>query len=189
MAARRCFDVDGGRLAGAILDRHNCLNVNALYSGADQRDADAAAAERFRLLFSALDLPLADSESLIAQAADWIDPDASVRPGGAEDYMTRDGQRRLAANQPLTELAELRALPVMTPALFARIEPFVCVFTDAGPAAAEPQHAAHRTERPDHGDDRWLYQSCRGGGRDFPAAELGLFKHGTGLARSRLCSA
>lgn len=123
----RVFDVDGGRLAGAILDRNNCLNVNALYSGTDQRDADEAAAERFRLLFSALDLPLADSESLIAQAADWIDPDASIRPGGAEDYMTRDGQRRRAANQPLIELAELRALPVMTPALFARIEPFVCV--------------------------------------------------------------
>lgn len=127
----RVFDLEGGRLAGAIIDRHNCLNINALYSGGDQREADERAADRFRALFSALDLPLLESERLIAQASDWIDPDSSVRPGGAEDDGTGQRQRRRAANQPFTELAELRALPIMTPQLFARIEPFVCVLPTA----------------------------------------------------------
>lgn len=129
----RVFEIEGGRLAGQVRDRNNCLNLNALH--ADPRDGGAEAAERararLRSLLRALAVPAGEAEALIAQAADWIDPDTEPRHGGAEDdeYLRRALPHR-AANQPFVEIEELRALPVMTPALYSALRPLVCVLPE-----------------------------------------------------------
>ncbi len=131
----RLFPLDNGEMAARVRDRNNCLNINALHTPSGDSEADDRAAARMRALLAALGVPAGDSESLIAQAADWIDADRTPRPGGAEDdtYLARAEPHR-AANQPFTELAELRLLPVMNRALYVRLAPYLCAL----PTATQP---------------------------------------------------
>lgn len=171
----RVFPVEGGQLAARIRDQNNCLNINALHAGGEG-GSDDAAAERLRALAAALDVPQAETEDLIAQAADWIDADRSARPGGAEDdaYLNRSMAHR-AANQPFVELAELRLLPVMTPALYQRLAPYLCVL----PASLQPPLNVN-TLQP---DQSVLITALTGGAVSLQAADQVLFRRpSTGFA-------
>lgn len=123
----RVFPIENGRMIASINDRNNCLNINALHAGGGVSAEDERAAARLRALLLALGLPPGETEGLIAAAADWIDPDRTARPGGAEDdtYLARRAPHR-AANQPFTELAEMRLLPGMNRTLYGRISPYLC---------------------------------------------------------------
>lgn len=124
------FPVQGGTLETRLRDAHNCFNLNALVQPQDA-EAERHAGERFRGLLTALGLPTSEAERIAAQAADWIDADASPRAGGAEDslYMSAAPPYR-AANTAMAEVEEMRALAAMTPDMFALIAPHVCVLPD-----------------------------------------------------------
>ena len=115
-----------------VRDAHNCFNLNALVPGPDA-DADSArhAGARFRALLGALGLPTGISERIAGETADWIDADSSPRIGGAEDsaYLAARPPYR-AANAPMAEVEEMRALASMTPEIFALVAPHVCVLPD-----------------------------------------------------------
>ncbi|MGP1274666.1 MAG: type II secretion system minor pseudopilin GspK [Caulobacterales bacterium] len=121
----RVFPIENGQIIASIRDSNNCLNINALHSG--DMAADERAAARLRSLLQAVGLPPGETETLIAAATDWIDPDRTARPGGAEDdtYLARAEPHR-AANQPFTELGEMRLLPGVTRALFETLAPYLC---------------------------------------------------------------
>jgi general secretion pathway protein K len=168
----RVFPVENGQLAARVRDQNNCLNINALHSGGEDSDADRLAGERLRALAAALGVPPGETETLIAQATDWIDADPSARPGGAEDdtYLARPLAHR-AANQPFVELAELRLLPVMNHALYRRLAPFVCVL----PTATQPPLNVN-TLRP---DQAVLITALTHGAVSLQAADQVLFRRPT----------
>ncbi|PWE17111.1 hypothetical protein DDZ18_10455 [Marinicauda salina] len=138
LAGPQTFPIEDGALTGHIRDGNNCLNLNAMAGDGAEGAAGmepGLTSEDVRVMFSVLLERLgADPgriETLKAQIVDWIDEDAWREPGGAEDdaYRAFDPPLR-AANQPMVEIEELLVLPAMTPELFERIRPFVCVRPD-----------------------------------------------------------
>lgn len=123
------FPVDGGQLIGRVRDAQNCFNLNALVEDGrrGQLVGDEEAARLFGALLRGLDIPPGEAETLIAQITDWVDSDGRPEPRGAEDtdYAERPIAHR-AANGFFREREELLALPVMTPALYARLSESVC---------------------------------------------------------------
>ena len=132
------FPLENGQVVGQVFDHNNCLNLNALVqtqsptSDAFAPEGTHADIEHLRQGFLSLSAEIGVSpgraETLLAQITDWIDADMSAEPGGAEDrvYAAFTPPYR-AANQRFVELEELRALPVMTPELYALYEPYLCV--------------------------------------------------------------
>ena len=94
--------VDGGDVAGRIVDLQGAFNVNNLV-----RDGKVVPAEllRFRRLLAVLALPPHLADAL----ADWLDADGDVRPGGgAEDgYYAALDPPYLAANRALMDVSDL----------------------------------------------------------------------------------
>jgi general secretion pathway protein K len=112
--------VDGGDVAGRIVDLQGAFNVNNLV-----RDGKVVPAEllRFRRLLAVLALPPHLADAL----ADWLDADGDVRPGGgAEDgYYAALDPPYLAANRPLTDVADLALVRGFDDNVRARLGPFV----------------------------------------------------------------
>lgn len=139
------FPLQDGEVVGEITDRNNCLNINALVEpdadggdpleSGDRADETQWLRQAFLRLSSEIGAPASEAEALLAQITDWIDADQSAEPGGAEDrtYSAYAPPYR-AANQAFVELEELRALPVMTPQLYALYQPWLCVL----PMAEQP---------------------------------------------------
>lgn len=112
--------VEGGQIAGDIVDLQGRFNVNNLViDGA----VDALALARFERLLAALEI-----EPGLAQAVvDWLDADSETTfPDGAEDdfYVSRE-QPYLAANRPPTTVSELRQVRGMEAEHWRRLRPHI----------------------------------------------------------------
>jgi len=126
------FEIEGGAISGSIADQTNCFNVNALVSGRPlQRTANAEAMDLYADLLEHIGLPGPQARELAASAADWLDSDGSALSGGAEDafYISRSPAYR-AANGPMAELEELRAVRGYEEAVFRQIRPCLCATPD-----------------------------------------------------------
>jgi len=131
-------EIEGGELVGRVSDGNNCFNINTLAPdpSAAEDDPSALTADEarrgFTALMDALGVPSGVSARLRAEIIDWIDADTRPELGGAEDSeYGRFSPAYRAANQRFTELEELLALPVITPALFATLEPWLCARPEA----------------------------------------------------------
>lgn len=122
----RTFPIEQGALTGRVRDGNNCFNLNSLApAGASgERQADTARIQRFEQLMRAVEIPAARAVRIAAQAADWIDSDMRPVASGGEDELY-PGYR--TANAPMAERAELLALEAMTPDIYERLRPLVCV--------------------------------------------------------------
>ena len=114
------MSVESGELAGYIEDQQGRFNLNNLV-----RDGKVNLAQRahFERLLSTLGLPTALADTL----ADWLDADSEPQPqGGAEDdfYLALQPPY-LAANRPLTDVAELALVRGFNDDVRARLRPFV----------------------------------------------------------------
>ena len=90
------------------------------------------AAARFLLLVKALGL----EPSLVPAVLDFIDADQETRfPGGAEDdyYSARRDQPYRCANRRLADPSELLKIKGITPAIYAKLKPFVTTLDVATP--------------------------------------------------------
>ena len=131
------MSVEGGELAGQIEDQQGLFNLNNLVKGGK---VDLAQLAHFRQLLSTLGLP-AELEGTLA---DWIDADGEPQPqGGAEDdaYLALQPPY-LAANRPLTDLAELALVRGFDDNVRSRLRPFVSalpVFTPVNVNTAPPE--------------------------------------------------
>lgn len=129
--------VENGSLTGHVEDQQGRFNLNNLLK--DGR-VDVAQLERFRRLLAILALPPALADSL----ADWIDADREPQPrGGAEDahYLALQPPY-LAANRPLTDIAELALVAGFDDTVRARLRPFVTAlprFTAVNVNTAPPE--------------------------------------------------
>lgn len=112
--------VEGGVIAGRLIDRGGCFNVNNLVAGGVEVAYQRA---RFERLLSALKL----DPALAIAVVDWIDPDTVPGPRGAEDavYSVRNPPYR-AANRPLVHASELRAVAGIDDQAWERLAPHVC---------------------------------------------------------------
>ena len=112
--------VEDGSLAGHIEDQQGKFNLNNLVVDGK---VDLAQLAHFQRLLSILDLPPDLADAL----ADWIDADSEPRPqGGAEDaYYLSLQPPYLAANRPLTDVAELALVRGFNGNVRARLRPFV----------------------------------------------------------------
>jgi len=114
------MSVEGGELAGYIADQQGLFNLNNLVRDGKVNLAQLA---HFQRLLSTLGLPTALADTL----ADWLDADNEPQPqGGAEDdfYLALQAPY-LAANRPLTDLAELALVRGFDDGVRARLRPFV----------------------------------------------------------------
>jgi general secretion pathway protein K len=129
--------VDNGTLEGYIEDQHGAFNLNNLVKDGKVNLAQLA---HFRRLLSVLGLPPALADAL----ADWIDTDSEPQPqDGAEDgYYLALQPPYLAANRPLTDVAELALVRGFDGNVRARLRPFVAAlprFTAVNVNTASPE--------------------------------------------------
>jgi general secretion pathway protein K len=131
------MSVESGELAGYIEDQQGLFNLNNLVRDGKVNLAQLA---HFQRLLSTLGLSTALANAL----ADWIDADSEPQPqGGAEDefYLALQPPY-LAANRPLTDLAELAFVRGFNDDVRARLRPFVTAlpaFTAVNVNTAPPE--------------------------------------------------
>ena len=125
------IDVDGVTIEGRIIDAQSRFNLNSLVKGAE-RDPDGLAA--YTRLLGLLGLPAELAQSL----ADWEDADDETgTPGGAENYYYLAlPQPYRCANAPLSDIDELRWVRGYTPAVIARLAPYVIALPATPPVNA-----------------------------------------------------
>jgi general secretion pathway protein K len=111
--------VEGGQVAGRIIDAQGRFNLNNLVRGGAPSPPDIGA---FQHLLRSLDL----DPNLTAAVIDWIDADSNTSAAGAEDsdYLQMQTPYR-AANQPLQSVEELRLVRGFTKEMVDKIRPFV----------------------------------------------------------------
>ena len=83
---------------------------------------------QFGALMVLLGVDAAQAQAIAGATADWIDSDSNDGPLGAEDNVYRSlPGAYLAANRKMADISELRAVRGMTPKIYARLKPWICV--------------------------------------------------------------
>lgn len=129
--------VENGSLVGHIEDQQGRFNLNNI---AKDGKLNLAQLAHFRRLLEILALPPALADAL----ADWIDADSEPQPqDGAEDgYYLGLERPYLAANRPLTDVAELALVRGFDAGVRAILRPFVTAlprFTAVNANTAAPE--------------------------------------------------
>lgn len=129
LGAPQSIPVPGGLATARVTDGGNCFNLNSLVVGESTAALKVrpVAVAQFQALMQALTIDPRQAQAVAAATADWVDSDAVPQPGGAEDetYLRAPRAYR-AANGPMVDASELRAINGVTPALYATLRPWVC---------------------------------------------------------------
>lgn len=117
------IDLGPGLVTVTIVDQERKINLNDLIGpkGIGPQDKQVAV---FRKLLEnlALDPTIADS------VVDWLDADDSTRAGGAESSYYQSLKNPYKAKNDLFDtVEELRLVRGVTPEVYRKLEPFVCV--------------------------------------------------------------
>lgn len=112
--------VPSGKISAMMRDLNGCFNLNNLVMNGEK---DEQWIEQFRRLLTALKL----DPMLANVVVDWLDSDAEISNGGAEDtnYLTQPIPFR-AANRSFTHVSELRLLKGVTGKIYEQLKPHVC---------------------------------------------------------------
>ena len=127
------YPVDNGQIAGQVKDMASCFNVNAVTGSDNDKGQAPLAVQQFRQLLELLDIDTYDAEQLADAVRDWIDSDSNVVSSyGVEDayYESLDYPYQ-AANQPLLNVSELRAIKGFTQGVYRRVSPYLCALPTA----------------------------------------------------------
>lgn len=125
------FPVDGGQISGQVVDAQACFNLNTL--GAPQSGLKPGELPFAGLVFKQLLVQLKvdefEAEQVTAALIDWLDSDDTLFSSlGAEDAWYQSLKvPYLAANNMMNDVSELRMVRGITPALYRRLAPLVCV--------------------------------------------------------------
>lgn len=124
--------IPGGIGAATVTDGGNCFNLNSLVAG-DGGEGQGNYAVRpvaeteFRALMGLVGVDVGAAQLIAAAAVDWIDSDDTPQPNGAESDSYLQGAIPFrTANQFMADPSELRVLRGMTPAIYAKLRPWVC---------------------------------------------------------------
>lgn len=122
--------IPGGVATARLRDGGNCFNLNSVGTGQLPTDLspNPRAIAQFAALMEAIGIERAHAAQVAAATADWIDSDNIPAPQGAEDdYYRALAIPYLAANARMEDVSELRAVAGVTPELYARLRPWICV--------------------------------------------------------------
>jgi general secretion pathway protein K len=112
-----------------VRDGGNCFNLNSLVvlSAGKALASRPLAIDQFVQLMTGLGIPAGQARRVAASAADWIDSDQVPNTGGAEDstYLRRTPAYR-TGDTLMAEASELRAVNGVTPAIYDRLQPWLC---------------------------------------------------------------
>lgn len=111
--------IDGGLIEGSMEDLSGKFNLNSVLSGGKRDDEGV---REFQNLLVLLELEPKWAELLV----DWLDDDTVPSPEGAEDnvYLSQAPPYR-SANQPITSVSELLALPQFGLERYQKLRPYV----------------------------------------------------------------
>ncbi|MBQ0796673.1 type II secretion system minor pseudopilin GspK [Zhongshania sp.] len=129
------FPIDGGSIAGLIIDEQACFNMNSLYRAepANGEIEDVSAAELvFIALLENLEISPQRAEFIIGRTQDWIDEDFSPEGiYGAEDltYTALD-YPYLPPNSLLDSISEMTLYAEFEEGEQKRITPFLCALPE-----------------------------------------------------------
>jgi general secretion pathway protein K len=123
------FPIDGGTATARLGDGGNCFNLNSLVIGNPDTGyaARPTGIAQFEALMTLIGVAAGTAQNIALASADWIDSDAVPQPGGAEDG-SYAGFR--TPNTLMADPSELKTVAGVTPELYARIRPWVCVLPD-----------------------------------------------------------
>lgn len=112
--------IENGELVSNIGDQQGLFNLNNMIQNGK---VNTAQLNRFKRLLTLLDLPSTLADALV----DWMDADNALRAqgGGEDEYYLGLNPPYLAANQPLTDVAELVLVRGFDRPTLARLQPFV----------------------------------------------------------------
>jgi len=122
--------VPGGMANITISDGGNCFNLNSVAQGdaISGLSLRPAGVNQFRALMEAIGVPDEQARIVSASLGDWVDSDRTPVPGGAEDEVYAQAAIPYrAANTMLADITEMRAVAGVTPAIYDRLRPWVCV--------------------------------------------------------------
>ncbi|MDP3783533.1 MAG: type II secretion system minor pseudopilin GspK [Sphingopyxis sp.] len=120
----------GGTGSARLTDANNCFNLNSLVAETvpGRFSQRSGSMRQFGALMVLLGVDAAQAQAIAGAAADWIDSDSNDGPLGAEDNVYRSlPGAYLAANRKMADISELRAVRGMTPKIYARLKPWICV--------------------------------------------------------------
>ncbi len=132
------FPIDEGTARATLTDGGNCFNVNSIVTGQSGQPlvARPTAISQFEALMVAIEIPSGDAAPIAVALADWVDSDSTPLPGGAEDASYgRATTPYRTANSMMADASEVRVLAGMTPAIYAKLRPWLCALpvTDLSP--------------------------------------------------------
>jgi general secretion pathway protein K len=115
------FPVDGGMILARVQDVQGKFNLNRIWHDSAP---DNAAIAIFQRLLKNLGLP----ETLAPALTDWLDTDndPTGSDGAEDDFYSRLTPAYRTANQPLSDISELRLIKGFTPDVIAKLTPYVC---------------------------------------------------------------
>ncbi|WP_432768163.1 MAG: type II secretion system minor pseudopilin GspK [Sphingopyxis sp.] len=126
----------GGTGRARLADANNCFNLNSLAAetAPGRLSQRSGAIAQFGELMVLLGIDRGEALGIAGAAADWIDSDGNDGPLGAEDGVYRSMQTSyLPANRKMADPSELRAVRGVTPKIYARLRPWICVLPVADP--------------------------------------------------------
>jgi len=126
----------GGTGSARLTDANNCFNLNSLVAETvpGRFSQRSGSMRQFGALMVLLGVDAAQAQAIAGAAADWIDSDSTDGPLGAEDNVYRSlPGAYLAANRKMADISELRAVRGMTPKIYARLKPWICVLPVTDP--------------------------------------------------------
>ncbi|MGH8127982.1 MAG: type II secretion system minor pseudopilin GspK [Gammaproteobacteria bacterium] len=117
----------GGAIRGGVEDLQGRFNLNNLV--ATNGKADPAAVAALKRLLALLQI----DPSIASAIVDWEDPDDDVtNPGGAESgYYASLDPAYAPTNGPFVSITSLRLVKGITPAIYARLAPYVSALPTA----------------------------------------------------------
>lgn len=126
----------GGEGRARLTDASNCFNLNSLAVEAapGRLSQRAGAIRQFTELMTLLGIDRGQAMAIAGASADWIDSDSIEGPLGAEDSAYRTtSPAYLPANRKMADVSELRAVRGVTPKIYDRLRPWICVLPFAEP--------------------------------------------------------
>ena len=126
----------GGEGRATLSDANNCFNLNSLVAEAapGRLSQRSGSIRQFGGLMTGLGIDSGQAQAIAGAAADWIDSDSNDGPLGGEDEVYRSMQAAyLPANRKMADVSELRAVRGVTPKIYARLKPWICVLPVTDP--------------------------------------------------------
>ena len=122
------FPIDGGEILINVRDGQNCFNINQLTI---EKTAPQTR-KQFSELLKALEFDNLEADTLSASIQDWVDADGIPGQGGAEDFAYMNlVPAHHAANMPMVDITELRAIQGVNEETYQRLKPYVCASKNA----------------------------------------------------------